>query len=74
MKFKNITSETLENLIFIFVTISLLSLVFMVILFNLHYDNPAIEILFTGSFFTMFALFIEVKEKQIRGVNDSIRK
>jgi hypothetical protein len=74
MKFKNITSETLENLIFIFVTISLLSLVFMVILFNLHYDNPAIEAFFTGSFFTIFALFIGVKEKRIRGVNDSIRK
>ena len=74
MKFKNAPSETLENLVFIFVTLSLLSLVFMVILFNLHYDNPAIEVFFTGSFFTIFALFIAIKEKRIRGVNDSIRK
>lgn len=74
MKFKNVPSEILENLAFIFVTLSLLSLAFMVILFNLHYDNPAIEVFFTGSFFTIFALFIEIKEKRIRGVNDSIRK
>ena len=74
MKFKNNPSETLENLVFIFVTLSLLSLVFMVILFNLHYDNPALEVFFTGSFFTIFALFIAIKEKRIRGVNDSIRK
>ena len=34
--------------------------------------RPIGELGFKG--FTIFALFIEIKEKRIRGVNDSIRK